>query len=83
MVPLRSTTIRQRGSLDTSAAAGQASHLPFQFNTRKWRWWNYVSALVSILVCVELILLVVSMVLLALAPDPITFRKWHSLIYSG
>ncbi|KAK4512076.1 uncharacterized protein ATC70_013319 [Mucor velutinosus] len=73
MVSLRSATIRQRGLLDSSATTGQSSHLPFQFNTRKWRWWNYVSALVSIIACVELILLVVSMILLALAPDPITF----------
>ncbi|KAL9537863.1 hypothetical protein MBANPS3_011397 [Mucor bainieri] len=75
MVSLRSTTtIRQRGALDPSPAAGSSSHLPFQFSTRKWRWWDYVSALVAMLACIELILLVVGMVMLALASEPITFR---------
>ncbi|KAI8639479.1 hypothetical protein BD408DRAFT_349875 [Parasitella parasitica] len=58
-------------------------HSPFHFTTKKWRWWHYASTLVSVVICVEFILLVVSMVLLALSSNPITFQiqKYPRLHY--
>jgi hypothetical protein len=74
------STIRQRGLLESTPSFGlRASNTnsPFQFstNTKQWRWWNYATTLLFLIICVELILWIISVILLAYASEPITFGK--------
>lgn len=69
-------TMRQRGLESSRFLSGtQNSNLPFQFNasTRHWRWWNYTSFSLVVIVTVEAILCLVAIVLLCYASEPVTF----------
>jgi hypothetical protein len=83
------STMRQRGLLDASPTfnnSNYASNSPFQFSstTKHWRWWNYATAFIAIVASIEIILLIVSVILLMFASEPVTFSKnivflylWH------
>jgi hypothetical protein len=72
--------IRQRGLLEGNLSPRSlASMSPFQLSTTKRyrRWWNIMYAAIAVVCLIEVIQFLVSVTLLSLASEPITFSTVH------
>lgn len=74
--------IRQRGLLEGNLSPRSlASMSPFQLSTTKRyrHWWNMIYATIVLVCTVEVVLFLISVTLLSLASEPITFSTVHFL----
>jgi glycogen synthase len=81
--------IRQRGLLEGNfSPRSLASMSPFQLSSAKKhkRWWNIIYAVIVLVCSVEIVLFLVSVILLSLASEPITFGTvpgFFFIVFSG